>query len=512
MFIRAPYPRWRRGSRNFVAANAQVLDAANLVPPAAIYPLSVLYRARWNSGLSGGTGAAIGLWSISDRASNISGLFGYWYNNPSGGPGIMTDSWSIAAGQTFRHTPYTFTTGTWYSIGHSYVSSILRKCFINGVEPTNFDSGPGSTPATLTHTAVGAIYHNSATQIPFDGQLADVAFYSVELTLEEHRLFASGVSPALIQPSSLIAYYPLFEGGTVERSLGGSNPLPLRQVNNPQPSHYYAYPPLLGRRSIFLGVGGAPTIYTLTVNPGSVSLAGTALNLKLNRSLALTAGNVTYAGATLNLARNRALALTPGSVTFQGASVNLKLNRALALTPGSYTYQGASVNLFKIAGKVLLVSPGNVTYQGAPLTLSYLRRYSMSVGPGNFNYQGATLSLRWSGEPPPAAELAQLYGGGIFGHKAELREEPRELTLPEKIEVISLTPEGKQDINKTLPAQRQLPTPDLVSIEELVRAVEASGQRTVAAIETLYQEMLDEDDQAALVVIFGGEGNYRKQQ
>jgi hypothetical protein len=34
----------------------------------------------------------------------------------------------------------------------------------------------------------------------------------------------------------------------------------------------------------------------------------------------------------------------------------------------------------------------------------------------------------------------------------------------------------------------------------------------VAAIETLYQEMLDEDDQAALVVIFGGEGNYRKQQ
>ena len=105
---------------------------------------------------------------------------------------------------------------------------------------------------------------------------------------------------------------------------------------------------------------------------------------------------------------------------------------------------------------------------------------------------------------PTAQQLAELYGGNIFTARKKKREEEKP-SLEAMIEIIVAVEEhGKQEIAELLPKKQQerLPEPDLATLEEVVRQVEAAGKKMVAKIEALYEEVMDEDDAAAIALLF----------
>ena len=57
--------------------------------------------------------------------------------------------------------------------------------------------------------------------IPMDGDLAEAAVWSVQLTADEHAAYANGANPLTIRPDALVFYAPMW-GTTTEADLSGS--------------------------------------------------------------------------------------------------------------------------------------------------------------------------------------------------------------------------------------------------------------------------------------------------
>jgi hypothetical protein len=109
------------------------------------------------------------------------------------------------------------TAGTWYHaalVGTINVS-IAWLIYINGVLNT-------TTAATNNATdGAGVKIGGDNFSQPFPGQLADTAFWKVQLTALEIAGLAQGMRPSTVRPASLIAYYPIDGLQSPEPDLGG---------------------------------------------------------------------------------------------------------------------------------------------------------------------------------------------------------------------------------------------------------------------------------------------------
>lgn len=116
--------------------------------------------------------------------------------------------------------------GRWYHAAAVFTNDSLRTGYCNGV---------GGTPNTSTRAPLNAditmigcsIYDNAGTptyQIPWGGEIADVAIYNAALTAAEIRnLYTSQCSPMAVRKNNLVAYLPLTgRGATVERDVYGN--------------------------------------------------------------------------------------------------------------------------------------------------------------------------------------------------------------------------------------------------------------------------------------------------
>ena len=134
---------------------------------------------------------------------NSGGFEGYALRYVEAGPNI-----SFWDGTSERAGP-TITTGLWQ---HVMVAA-------DGTTGTMWvDSSNNSiTFASMTGSGVdkwiGALDPSSTTE-PMDGKLSDLAVWDVKLTTAEHDMLAVGISPLMVRPGSLIAYWPLIRGGT----------------------------------------------------------------------------------------------------------------------------------------------------------------------------------------------------------------------------------------------------------------------------------------------------------
>jgi hypothetical protein len=203
------------------------------------------------------------------------------------------------------------------------------------------------------------------------------------------------------------------------------------------------------------------------------------------------------------------LTASAGGITYQGIAATLALSRKITASAGSVVYQGIAASLTKLSAGtfILTANAGSIAYQGIAATFKYSPVLVASAG--SIVYQGVSARLFWSGETVTPEGAAQLYGGGALHKAREPLKREEELTLAEKVEVISLTREGKERIAAVLPKERRPEAPALVPIEALVREVEAVGA-IATRIDQLYERVLDEDDNIALAIIFGAEGDYMK--
>src|SRR3990167_198321 len=100
-----------------------------------------------------------------------------------------------------------YTANTWYHACGVWASSTSRAVYINGgSKGTNITD---NTPSGVNNTNIGRADEGTIPANYFDGQIAEVAAWNVDLSDAEVEILGKGYSPLFIRPQSLIFYCPL---------------------------------------------------------------------------------------------------------------------------------------------------------------------------------------------------------------------------------------------------------------------------------------------------------------
>jgi hypothetical protein len=109
--------------------------------------------------------------------------------------------------------------------------------------------------------------------------------------------------------------------------------------------------------------GGA---FTLTADPGSVSIAGTAASLLRRLKLAADPGSVVITGTPATMSKGFRMTADAGSVAITGTAATLRLTRRISADAGTVSITGTAASLEK--GFKLSADPGSVTISGTAAT------------------------------------------------------------------------------------------------------------------------------------------------
>lgn len=118
-----------------------------------------------------------------------------------------------------------YTAGTWYHACGVYTSATARAAFINGANKGTVATNV--TPGGLSVVSIGTCYRNDNPAVYTDGRIAEAAIWGAALTDAEVAILALGVSPLLVQPANLLAYWPLVGNNSPEIDLVGGVGLTL---------------------------------------------------------------------------------------------------------------------------------------------------------------------------------------------------------------------------------------------------------------------------------------------
>lgn len=110
-------------------------------------------------------------------------------------------------------------TNAWHTAVAVHRSTTDRSLWLDGTE-YNDTSNQNPAPSGIDTGCIGAALDDTNSPYsPFDGYIAEVAFWDVALDDAEIAAYDAGVSPALIRPGSLVSYVPLVRdsGGVIDR-------------------------------------------------------------------------------------------------------------------------------------------------------------------------------------------------------------------------------------------------------------------------------------------------------
>lgn len=133
--------------------------------------------------------------------------------------------------------------GPWHHCAGVWIGAASRAAFLDGANKgTDVTS---QTPTGINTTAIGRL-SASTPGIHADANIAEAAIWNVALTDAEIAQLALGISPLLIRPTALVAYWPIYNGGA--DSIGSFN---LTAFNGPTLSDDHA--PLLDTDPLQVG-------------------------------------------------------------------------------------------------------------------------------------------------------------------------------------------------------------------------------------------------------------------
>jgi len=192
----------------------------------------------------------------------------------------------IAAGGTANaDTTAGYTANTWHHACASIASATSRIVYLNGANSTT--DGTNKTPSGMTATQIGIIGPHTAGGQPFDGSIAEVAFWNVALTAADVAVLATGVCPLLVRPEALVAYIPCIGQDSPETTrFSGATFAVTGAAAGAHPRILYSF----ADRAFGLVVSG--TIYTLSLS-GTLTQTGSATK-QVNKA---NTGTLTETGA-----------------------------------------------------------------------------------------------------------------------------------------------------------------------------------------------------------------------
>ena len=211
-------------------------------------------------------------------------------------------------------TTAAYTVGAWNHALALFNSTTDRWAYLNG--GNSAQSTTSRSPAAMSHISVGAQYFTSAGTF-FDGKIADAAIWNATLDVDEIAALAKGISPLLIRPSLLMAYWPLIGKNSPETdrianfdlSLTGTAAFAHPRVYMPRP-----------RKLILPSAGATSVTGTAALTLGAITMAATGVTDAIGTA-ALTLPSVTMSGAgthTENVTGTAALSLAGLSMSGVG--------------------------------------------------------------------------------------------------------------------------------------------------------------------------------------------------
>jgi hypothetical protein len=158
-------------------------------------------------------------------------------------------------------------TGAWSTAVGVFNSSTDRTCYLDG------DTASAGTSSTaVSPTSLEDIYVANFGGVGFDGKMADVALWDTALTADEVVAYDRGMSPLLIKPGNLVAYWPLIGRFSPEIDvMGGLN---LTLVGTPPVSaHAPVFFPKRKRNYFAEAAAGGGTTFTQDISAIAVGTA-----------------------------------------------------------------------------------------------------------------------------------------------------------------------------------------------------------------------------------------------
>lgn len=164
-------------------------------------PMTFACWAKWNT-----LGTNTMLMSIGDNAATTALLNRFRLNKNASDILQATAANTTTSGNSASGT--IAATNTWYHCAAVFTSSTSRVGYLDGVVGTA--NTTSITPGSLDDTTIGAsTFTGGSIGTYMDGQIAEAGIWSVALTADEITSLAKGMSPSMIRPASLIAYWPL---------------------------------------------------------------------------------------------------------------------------------------------------------------------------------------------------------------------------------------------------------------------------------------------------------------
>jgi hypothetical protein len=100
----------------------------------------------------------------------------------------------------------TIKAGEWYHAAGVLTSSSSRSAFLNGGGKATETST--RVPSGMNRSSIG-VQDQATASTPFNGAIAEVAFWNVALTDQEIAVLATGMPASAVRPQSLVFYLPL---------------------------------------------------------------------------------------------------------------------------------------------------------------------------------------------------------------------------------------------------------------------------------------------------------------
>lgn len=441
-------------ARLFVAASTQHLKNANAVVTAMPVTLACWFKAT--------STIAHGLINIGVSTNNTN-LFSLNLTNTSNVRAVQN-------GNRVATTSATFTNGTWNHACGQLINDSSRAVFLNGGNKAT-NTTTSSATSGLNKTSIGVISGNSDTQLA-DAAIAEVGIWNVALDDSEVAALGKGVSPLLVRPQSLVAYWPLIGRTSPEIDVRGGFGMTVTgatvadhpRIYYPTPKHFVlataanAYTLTAGTGAFTLAgkaagltaarllpaavgafslIGKATGLYAwrlVSAGTGAFTLTGKAAGLYASRTVSAGTGSFALAGNAANLLATRVVAAAVGVFTLTGSAAGLRATRVVSAETGTFTLAGKSAGLY--VSRVVSAGAGSFTLTGRDAALLAARRLSADCGPftltgrdanllasrilsagcGAFTLTGHDANLVYQQDvTPPAPTPTTAGGGGLAG-------------------------------------------------------------------------------------------------
>jgi hypothetical protein len=122
------------------------------------------------------------------------------------------------AAQTSFDTTAGYTANAWHHACTVFTSNVSRAVYLNGANKTS--NTADRTPGTPDVVSIGRT-SSSASDDYTSGRIADAAVWNIALSDDDVAALADGLSPLLVRPDGLVAYWPIFGNTSPEIDIVG---------------------------------------------------------------------------------------------------------------------------------------------------------------------------------------------------------------------------------------------------------------------------------------------------